>query len=230
MGSQIATLNVNTMTVNSVCFSPNSPFLITGSSDRTVKCWNSSVGKAIRVIGPHTSASNSKLLIRPTCVCFNQRDGETFAVGFNTGEVKVYSIIDGSIKWELKTHNASVRKIKFGRHGLFGLYLVSAGEDGSLKVTKFDSNSNTSEINLNEGNGSPINALALSVNKILVTGSEDCVLSVYTNVLKRFNDNDDTNEDVEMTSLFGNFTFIYQIWFLFLGSELFNNLPQKLSD
>ena len=186
-GSQLANLDVNDKTVNSVCFSPSSQFLVTCSNDRTIKCWSGSVGKGIMVI-----KENDKKLIT-TCVCFDQKTGNNFAVGYNNGDLKIFSTIDGSLKTYIKAHTSSIRKIKYSK---YGNHLIATSENGSVKLfdTRF-TNEITESLEL-IGNHSPVNALAVSVDNVVITGSDECVLNVYTNVISYLIENDDVDADI----------------------------------
>jgi telomerase protein component 1 len=199
-GSQLASLSVNDKTVNSVCFSPSSQFLVTCSNDRTIKCWSGVVGKSIMVIKEN---DDDKKLIT-TSVCFDQRTGSRFAVGYNNGDLKIFDTVVGNIKSSIKAHTSSIRKIKFSK---YGNHLIATSENGSVKL--FDTlltNEISESIEL-IGNHSPVNALAINADNVIITGSDECVLNVYTNVISfLIENNQNESEDMDILDLFSNYS------------------------
>ena len=175
-GSQLATLS-NSMPVNSLCFSPENQFLITGSSDRRTKVWSGTVGKMIKVI---TEEKPQPI----TACCFNQNTGDTFAVGYHDGNIKIFELYGGIAKGEIKAHNTFIKRLKFSTSKN---YLITAADDGSSKVIDVSSMENMKVVAELIGNTKSINGIDINKNNTIITGSENCLLSIYPSVLDSFN-------------------------------------------
>lgn len=173
-GAQIATLRGHSMPVNSVCFSPRNQFLITGSSDRSVKIWPGSVGRMIKKI----EQTNEPI----TSVCFEQQKGMLVAVGTHSGEIRIYEIYGGVMKFKIKAHKAVVRRLKFSPDGK---YLVSGSEDSLTKVFNVSAQL-TLIAELSPKNSSmPITAIDINRQNLILTCSEDCSVYLYSDVIEQ---------------------------------------------
>ena len=191
-GSQIAILKSHAAPVNSVRFSPNSQFLVTGSADCRTKVWSGSVGKMVNVI-----REEDPLKAQPiTCVCFNQKTGETIAVGYHSGEIRIYELLgSGALKASFLAHSSQVKRIKFSHHGH---YVITGADDGTVKVIDVSSYDNLKKVADLAGNTKSINALDINRQNLVVVGSEDCLLSVYADVFESLSAESDLDENMDI--------------------------------
>jgi telomerase protein component 1 len=194
-GAQIATLKSHSMPVNTVRFSPNSQFLVTASTDLTTKVWAGNVGKMVNVIRNENDSESQDAKI--TSVCFDQRNGEYIAVGYHSGELKMYDLLgSGSLIAKVKAHNAQIKRIKFSH---FGNFLVTASEDGSVKVMEISTGlSKIKEVCTLKDSTKSINALAINKHNTLITGSEDCLILVYTRVFENIQSSKKSDENLNI--------------------------------
>jgi telomerase protein component 1 len=177
-GSAISVLKGHKLPVNCLRYTDNGNLLVTCSNDRKTKVWSGTIGKMVKVI------RCQQQLVRITSVRFNhqtQTNVKTMAVGLSLGEIRIYDT-DGNLLTQYNMHNAAIVRLRFTTDGN---YLVSTAENGSVCVTVVNCSTHRVVACFN-GSAKSVNALAISctTNGIL-TGSEDCLLRYYGNVMTR---------------------------------------------
>ena len=177
-GAQVGTYKGHSLPVNCLRYSSTSEILATGSSDRKVKLWPSTPGKCIKVI-------QDKMPV--TSVCIDQKMGKLIAVGYHTGEVKVYDL-NTFAPLECKPHKAHVKRIKFNSSSNF---VISGAEDGTLKIISLISTKKADVVADLVGHTSSINTITVNKVDTIITGCEDSLIRIYEpdfDDLKNFNE------------------------------------------
>ncbi|MFB2894540.1 NB-ARC domain-containing protein [Aerosakkonemataceae cyanobacterium BLCC-F50] len=114
----------------SIAFSPNTgindpfdtPLLVSGSSDSTVRVWNVKTGECLQVMEGHANWVRS--------VAFSP-DGQTVASGSEDHTIKLWNVHTGQCQHTLKGHSNWVRSVAFSSDG--GT-LASGSGDHSVKL------------------------------------------------------------------------------------------------
>lgn len=104
----IRTFSGHTNYVQSVAFSPNDSFLLTGSSDTTAKLWDVATGECIRTFIGHTGPGVYSAVFSP--------DG-TSVLTSSYQETKLWSIATGACIRTFIGHNHSVPCVAFSHNG-----------------------------------------------------------------------------------------------------------------
>jgi len=110
--------------VNSIAFSPDGKYVLSGSDDSTVKLWDVASGREIRTFSGHTN--------RVYSVAFSP-DGKQIISGGGYGDntIKLWDVASG---WEIRTfsgHNEAVESVAFSPNGK---YILSGSEDKTIKL------------------------------------------------------------------------------------------------
>jgi WD40 repeat protein len=109
-------------TVTCIAFSPNGKILVTGSTDTTVKLWDTSKGEEIRTIAGHTGAIRS--------IAFSA-DGRLLASTGDDKRISVWNAGTGEQLRILAGHEGRVNAIVFSPDGNL---LASAGDDKTIRL------------------------------------------------------------------------------------------------
>ncbi len=97
--------------VNSVAFSPNGQYLVSGSGDNTVKIWRVSDGTEERTLYGHTGSVNS--------VAFSP-NGHYLASGSGDRTIKLWRVLDGAlVRYYDQETGTGVLSVQFSPNGCF---------------------------------------------------------------------------------------------------------------
>jgi len=113
--------------VNSVAFSPDKEYVLSGASDNTLILWNSKTGEVLQRYEGHTDAVNS--------VAFSP-DGSQIVSGSRDGTVILWDTDSGDIIRRYEEHAESVNSVVFSPDGS---QIVSGSSDGLMIVRRNDS-------------------------------------------------------------------------------------------
>jgi WD40 repeat protein len=187
-GNLIRTLTGHTSWVNAIALSVDGKYLISGSSDITIKVWDWQTGVEVRTLTGHTSSVHAIAL---------SVDGKYLISGSGDSTLKVWDWQTGVEVRTLTGHTDRVYAIAFS---VDGKYLISGSVDTTLKVWNCQTGV---EVRILTGHTGSVNAIAFSVDgKYLISGSGDTTLKVW-----------DWQTGVEVRTLTGHTSAVYAIAF-----------------
>jgi WD40 repeat protein len=151
--------------VTSIAFSPNGKYIISGSSDKTLKLWDVNTGECIRTFRGHIDAVNS--------VTFSS-DGRYVLSGSWDSAIKLWDVNTGECIRTFRGHTGWVNSVTFSSDGR---YIVSGSSDKTLKLWDV----NTGEcIRTFRGHTGSIRSVNFSPNgKYIISGSSDKTLKLW---------------------------------------------------
>lgn len=121
-GKLLGTLAGHEMPIASLAFAPDNRTLLSGSSDQTLRLWDTTSLQPGRVMRNHLPPASGSwvdaVAIAP--------DGKTIVAGTRDGFVEQWDMATGTLQRKLTRHLGSVQSITFSEDGKF---IVSAGED-----------------------------------------------------------------------------------------------------
>ncbi len=118
----VRTLKGHTYRVNSVSFSPNGKYIISGSWDETLKLWQTESGEEIRTFKGYEYRVNA--------VDYSP-DGEFVVSGTSDNTFKLWRIQTGEIIRVFKGHKSNILTLAFSPDGN---YIVSGSADNTLRL------------------------------------------------------------------------------------------------
>ncbi len=119
---QIGTLEGHTSRANSVSFSPDGTTLASGSSDATIKLWDTATRTEIATLEGHTGGANS--------VSFSP-DGTTLASGSSDATIKLWDTATRTEIATLEGHTGGANSVSFSPDGTT---LASGSSDATIKL------------------------------------------------------------------------------------------------
>jgi WD40 repeat protein/serine/threonine protein kinase len=164
-GSELMTLRGHEGGINSVAFSPDGRWIVSGSGDKALKVWDVDSGSELMTFEGHRGLVSS--------VAFSP-DGKRVVSGSWDGTVRVWNAENRSKLMTLKGHKDGVHSVAFS---LDGKRIVSGSWDCMLKVWDVD---NGSELMTLRGHESAVLSVAFSPDgRRIVSGSGDRMLKVW---------------------------------------------------
>jgi len=118
----IMTLTGHSGSVYSVSYSPDGRSIASGSSDNTIKIWESSTGVLQRTLTGHSNDVES--------VSYSP-DGRYIASGSYDGTIKIWDANTGVLQRTLTGHSFWVLSVSYSPDGR---YIASGGYDGTIKI------------------------------------------------------------------------------------------------
>lgn len=110
--------------VNSVSYSPDGKFIVSGSDDNTVRIWDVATKKPIRTLAGHTSAVTS--------VDFSS-DGVFIVSGSKDNTVRIWEFATGILIRKIAKHSNSVNSVAFSPDGKT---VASGSGDGTVRISE----------------------------------------------------------------------------------------------
>ncbi|KAJ7114805.1 hypothetical protein C8R44DRAFT_709944 [Mycena epipterygia] len=159
-------LEGHTGSVQSVAFSHNGKYIVSGSSDTTVRVWNAETGEVVGVFEGHTHGV--------TTVAFSPHDKQIVS-GSDDRTVCIWDAESGDVLQVLKGHKHRVTSVAFSPSGKL---VVSGSQDNTLRVWDVESGKMVGDPY--EGHTGYVFAVAFSPNsQHIVSGSLDTTVRVW---------------------------------------------------
>jgi serine/threonine protein kinase/WD40 repeat protein len=151
--------------VNSVTFSPNQEFLVSGSADGTVRAYETSRGElkwsANADVGPVSAVTIS-------------RENKVVAAAGGNGLIRLFALASGNVVSTLRVHGSPVTAAAFSPAGT---YLASADESGIVSLWDYEKGAAGQHWN---AHNSAVRALAFAPGgNQLASGSQDQSVRVW---------------------------------------------------
>jgi WD40 repeat protein len=171
-------------TVNSIAFSPNSKYLLTGSEDHTARVWDISTGREISRMTHDDSV---------TSIAFSP-DGKQVMSSSMDHTVRVWE----TLPWRENIHGSNTGFVSEIAFSPDGKYIASGGRDGTILVQEMvtgrevtsmklggknpskDSSANPQIYWTSQGDENKVNSIAYSPDgKYIVSGSADNTVRIW---------------------------------------------------
>ncbi|MBD1888382.1 serine/threonine-protein kinase [Coleofasciculus sp. FACHB-SPT9] len=163
--SGVKTLHGHESQVNSLAISPDGQILASSSADKTIRIWNKSTAKEIRLIKGHDSYVNS-LAISP--------DGNTLISGSADKTIKVLNVSTGQEIRRLKGHSNPINSVAIS---FDWQTLASGSADKTIKIWDI---STGKAIRTLQGHSQPVNSVAISPDgQTLASASADKTIKIW---------------------------------------------------
>ena len=130
-GVHMSILSCHTKGVNSLAFSLDGTFLVSGSSDKTVNLWDIQTGGVIKTFHGHTEWVLS-VSISPNCLII--------ASGSHDHTIRLWDIQTGECYCVIDKHHDGVRSVSFSPSSspTNRKFLISASNDDTIRQWDFD--------------------------------------------------------------------------------------------
>jgi WD40 repeat protein len=163
-GGKIKTLKGRS-TVNSLKFSPDGRFLISGSRDKTIKIWSTSDWRLIKTLTGHDDSVISIDI---------SRNGKIIASGSRDKSIKLWSFTDGELLATLNGHTDYVFSVSFSPDNKL---LASGSKDKTIKLWSVE---DKKILNTLEGHSGPVYSVSFHPeNTELVSCSDDKTIRIW---------------------------------------------------
>jgi WD40 repeat protein len=153
--------------VTAVAFSPDSKMLVSASSDKTVRLWDSVTGATRRILEGHLNYVSA--------VAFSP-DGKILASVSGDKTVRLWNSATGAARYTLKGHSGYVNVVAFSPDGKI---LASAGGDKSIRL--WDSATGAARRTL-KGHSGSVNAVAFSSDGKILASAGDRTVRLWDSV------------------------------------------------
>ncbi len=145
--------------INAVAFSPDGRYVLTGSTDKTLRLWNAQTNQEVRQFIGHTDAVED--------VAFSP-DGHIIASSSDDKTIRLWDVISGQQFHLLSGHKGIVYGVAFSPNGK---YIVSGSQDGTARLWDVQSGH---ELRQFVGHTDQVTGVAFSPDgKQVLTGSYD---------------------------------------------------------
>jgi transcription initiation factor TFIID subunit 5 len=108
--------------VDAVKFHPNSKYVVTGSSDKSVRMWDIQGGRCFRLFSGHTGGIS--------CISVSE-DGRLMASAGEDKSIMLWDLASGKLLKKMLGHKSAVYSLDFSKEGSI---LVSGSADGTVRL------------------------------------------------------------------------------------------------
>lgn len=165
-GNLICTLSGHVDSVNTVAITPDGKFVVSGSSDHTVKKWDLNTATEVMTFRGHTSPVNA-VAITP--------DGQKVVSGASDNTVRVWNLETGA---EILTFNGHDLPIVAVGVTLDGQKVVSASVANINSIKVWDVETGKEELTL-KGHGDLVRAIAITRDEV-ISGGNSGIIKVWS--------------------------------------------------
>ena len=160
------TLRGHTYDVNSATFSPDGRYIVSASSDNTLKIWDTKKWECIKTLEGHTSSVNSAAF---------SPDGRYIVSASLDKTIKIWD----TKNWEcIKTLEGHTKPVNSATFSPDGKYIVSASDDKTIKIWSTKSGECTKTL---EGHAGFVKSVTYSPDgKYIVSASNDNTLKIWS--------------------------------------------------
>jgi WD40 repeat protein len=123
-GKKLADLSEHEGSIRDLAFSPKEPLLASASLDGTVRLWDLSEPRSVRVLkGPHAPLRFESMAFTPS--------GRRLLCGLRSGDIQIWSVSSGKLLQTLHGHSGLVSSLSLAPNGKVA---VSGSWDGTIKL------------------------------------------------------------------------------------------------
>ena len=151
--------------IKSISITPNGKYLISGSTDKTIKVWNLQTKKLLFILKGH-SKEVSAVTTTP--------DGKYLISGSDDKTIKIWNLKNRKQLFTLTGHEDSINTISITPDGN---YLISGSDDKTIKIWNLE---NREEIFTFTGHTESINEIKVTSNgQLVISASSDKTIQVF---------------------------------------------------
>ncbi|CAA6804629.1 MAG: High-affnity carbon uptake protein Hat/HatR [uncultured Sulfurovum sp.] len=155
----------NRSPINAIAISEDGKYIVSGSSDKSIKIWDRSTGELERSLTGHTGSIYSVAI---------SRDGKTIVSGSSDKSIKIWDRSTGELERSLTGHTGSIYSVAISRDGKT---IVSGSSDKSIKI--WDRSTGELERSLTGHTGSIYSVAISRDGKTIVSGSDDKSIKIW---------------------------------------------------
>jgi WD40 repeat protein len=150
--------------INSIAFSNDNKYILSGSSDRTAKIWEVKTGKELKTFSGHSD--------KITSVCFSP-DNRSIFTASSDKTIKQWNYSSGEVIKTFNGHTSGINSIAISNDKKF---LVSGSADKTIKIWEIA----TLKVQTLSGHLSSITSVAISPDsKLIYSGSADKTIKIW---------------------------------------------------
>jgi len=165
-GKEVRTLPGHSSWTNSVVFSPDGRYALSGSHDSTVKLWELSTGKEVRTFQGYSNGISS--------AAFSPDGRYALSGNWWESDVKLWEISTGRQIKTFKSHSKDINSVTFSPDGRF---VLSGSDDNTLKLWETGTGK---EIKTFQGHSKSVNSVAFSSDgRYALSGSDDRTVKLW---------------------------------------------------
>lgn len=144
---------------------PDGKTMISGSSDKTIKCWELSTGKEIKTFKGHNDRITGLAVTH---------DGKHMISGSDDRTIRIWELENGKVIRVLKGHGGSITCVSVTTDGK---HIISGSDDETLKLWVL---STGKEVRTFKGHTYYVNCVTITPgNKKIISGSSDRTLKLW---------------------------------------------------
>jgi WD40 repeat protein len=172
-GELVKTLKGHKQAVYDALFSPSGQQIISTSWDGTIRIWDVSTGKCVRVIGDEYNPLTERHFGVSLCVGVSP-DGKKLLSTYNHNEIEIWDVENGICEDTLKGHMNTITKINYSNDGR---YIVSSSLDGTAKLWNVQTKECIMDISFHTNSVSDISFS--HDDKYIVSASSDSLIQIW---------------------------------------------------
>jgi WD40 repeat protein/tetratricopeptide (TPR) repeat protein len=166
--NEISIFKGHTKQVNSIEFSPNGKYLVSGSDDNIVKLWDMK-GKKIDELSPNGNSKEDKSSESIKRVRFSPRGTHTISAS-SSGQIKLWNLNENTVRSQ--TGQGTVTTLAFSGNGQY----IASNSYGIIKIWDYS----LRELQSFKGHDSLVNDISFAIdNQKIISGSADKSIKIW---------------------------------------------------